>query len=514
MHFTAQNEALLRDALRSGRIHEQIGEISDKIEELEKDMASHFNSAYIDVITKCAVLERLHTDATEMKQMSLRLLASAEDVQLRQASIEEEYAGVQSAIERLREVQSEFAGIREFIGCALRAERTESVFEMVQSLQRMAALKVHFKKYNFYKVVKGCYESARKHAHAVLSERAAAWADGADLAWIGRRARAWDRHGIFDCVLLLRADVVDVGVRETAYAARRVGLEKAMGEVLDKRIEQQLLALVRRAEETDTRRANEVVPLATGLVLFSYYAAELFPDCRVFSERILGAVEKAEQCDLLGALALREVLEALRLSSSLIDGVVETTAFRHFNKRMGADNFRERIEGFIDESAEFLQRHSGSTSDLDDLFAQKVDRMLAANLQNTLSKHAADCGGFAEADDYAEKQAVVFDALAYLRKKRPSLAGFSFAVRDDIEKQNDRHVHAAYETTCARVKKAQSSEEIVRALLALKDFMNEGCRKRVVELLSDSSKELMRGRSSDELALFRDTLARNFGSEQ
>ena len=55
MPLSPQNEAYLKSVFKSNNKDLEIQNISDKIQDLEVEMASTFDDGYLDVISKCSV---------------------------------------------------------------------------------------------------------------------------------------------------------------------------------------------------------------------------------------------------------------------------------------------------------------------------------------------------------------------------------------------------------------------------------------------------------------------------
>lgn len=508
MQFSAENEVYLKDAMLSDDKHAKIREISEKIKELEHKMSMGFNDSYLDVIKKCAVLERLHGDIKEMKNNSVELLASVEDVRLRQSSVTDEYDGVQLSIERVKEAQRGLMHVYEFLEQAMVLEKTKSVYQAVSSLKKMEAMKIFLKRYNFYKVLNACYRRLLDAFTNGLRERTVEWLEGIPLAGVGKAIDLGSKVEIFDVILYYRKQILPTDFLKVVYACKRLGLEKNMIELIDSKREEMLGAFSRElgARGRMSRDSNDAIYFSIAFILLTHYIAELLPGIRLFYNDIFKMIYDFDFSDVSVLIVLKKTLCALRLDSERLDEIIEKAAFKYFERKIQKENFVENIKLFIKSSVGFLDEISDFCNELDELLAKKVDDLLTEHLSAFDEEERDKYGRFAALQD--EIQGII----ALLVSRKPLLESFDFAVKDRIQRRNKAYIHEKYDDVRSRIKGAHDISTVVKTVISLKTFMNEECRRELLGMVCKNHKELLAGRSRDDVHLFADTIKRNYGT--
>lgn len=510
MHLSAENEMLFRRAVGAADKKAEIRKLSDMIEGLEREMATKYNDGYLDVISKCAILEQLQDDIRQARKSSSELYMRIKDVELMQSSFAEEHGSIERSIARAREIQRGLLQIYEFLAEADRAEGLVcggdgdvEIFEAVSCLEKMKAMKTYLKQFNFYKALSSSYQRLLDAFQGRLREMAERWVDGVDLVEIGRSVDLDDNSGLFDKLLVYRRKIFGGVFLKLVYAFRQTDAESVLVEILNGRMERFLRRARGGAYGARRGGADSVLHFSTAFVLLNSLAAECLPACRPFYDEAFELVQGAEVEDVHALVPLKRAAAALKLNPERLDEIIEHSTFRFFEKKISGDGFLEKLKGFVRDSVRFLGEISDFSSELDDLLAKRVDDLLLGHL--TDAKNDTD-----DATRFAAIQDGATEVLDVLKSKKPLLAAFDFRSIEFIERRNDRFIGEKYSEVVDGISNAASTAEIVEIVVSLRDFMNEKCRRRLVRKVVDNYRDWMGSRSQDDVSLVADTLRRNF----
>ena len=102
----------------------------------------------------------------------------------------------------------------------------------------------------------------------------------------------------------------------------------------------------------------------------------------------------------------------------------------------------------------------------------------------------------------------------FIIKKKPILKGYSLEVFKNLDDKNEAAIDSKYKSLMEDIAFANDVNEATEMVLSLKKFMDKKTQTRIAEKLMERTDKLKTRFSNDDLALIKDTIKRNFISNE
>lgn len=535
MLLSLKSEMVLKRLINSQNKKQEIDKLSVIIESTHEQNAATFATDYPKVIEKCNTLQELNSHLEAHNKNCLDIIDAIRNAHLRQSTISEQYDRVVLSINNLNKIQYGIIQFYDFLKEVRKLNTTQDIYESVKIIRAMEEKKGYLKKYNFYCQLNEIYIRSKTQFTTRLEKQASMSVMEKDFILLGKGIKSQHSCGIFQELARWRREIMGPDFFKIVFATKKLDIEDKISSKVSAEFFIHLEKMSNDSKKEfknsfgtannydgnkgyDNNKSNDkeikrkntyqdtyqdnFVYFAMAALVFDNCLAESFDAYHSHSNKILKLLKTVQIHDIRTLVPLKHVITELMIDVSELSTIVESATYSFFNKDIERDNFYKRMSEFIYFSCQFLNEMSEFSDELGEILAKRTDVLLLERLHELYTDKESN-------SRLCEIIISTNTVLAQLLNKQISLVYFDFKVRAEL----DRIVSGIIDAECDKIQivfETRDVEEVVKAILKLRNFLTTEYRLILIEKIKKNINLWAFNFKKDDLVLIEDTIIRNF----